>query len=84
MSTKKPTFLEVHCEKILVASFSLLLVSARVWQLLFLQIDVKVGSESVGLVDLEQKLDKKEREVSQKLEPTAPLQIEMAVERRDR
>ena len=77
MSTKKPTFLEVHCEKILVAIFSLLLVSAIVWQLLFLQIGVKVGSESVGLVDLEQKLDKKEREVSQKLEPTAPLQIEI-------
>lgn len=77
MSTKKPTFFEVHCEKILVAILSLFLVSITVWQLVFLQIDVKVGSESVGLVELEKKLEKKDREVSQKLDPTNPLQIEI-------
>lgn len=77
MSTKKPTFFEVHCEKILVAILSLFLVSITVWQLVFLQIDVKVGSESVGLVELEKKLEKKDLEVSQKLDPTNPLQIEI-------
>ncbi len=82
MSTKKPTYFEVHCEKILVAIASLLLVSVTVWQLVFLQIDVKVGSESVGLVDLEKKLEKKERDVSQKLDPSAPLQIEIPEQKR--
>ncbi|MDA1262746.1 MAG: hypothetical protein O3B75_07585 [Planctomycetota bacterium] len=77
MSTKKPSFVEIHCEKILTAVIGLLLVSVLVWQILFLNINVKVGTENVSLGNLGEKLEKKSQVVSKKLDPNSPLQLEI-------
>lgn len=77
MSSKKTNFIELHCEKILVVIAGLLLAVIAVWQLAVLSIDVKVGSETVSLQTLQEKLVRKEREVAAKLESDSPSALEL-------
>lgn len=81
MSSKKPSLLESHCEKILVATLGLFLVVVIIWQLVFQQINIKVGSSTVTLGEIESKLVDKERVVSNKLDPSSPSPLEIPEKR---
>ncbi len=77
MSSKRPNIVELHCEKMLVGIVGLFLVAVAVWQIVFVQIQVKVGSERVALPALQEKLERKEGDLSRKLDPSgaSPLDI---------
>lgn len=77
MSAKKVSFLELHCEKIVVAVVALGLVGVVVWQTLFVAVQVKVGSETLSLDGLSEKLAAKETDLARKLAPDNPSPIEL-------
>lgn len=77
MSAKKASFLELHCEKIVVAVVALGLVTVVVWQILFVAVQVKVGNETLSLNELSEKLAAKETDLARKLEPDNPSPIEL-------
>ena len=81
MSSKKISLLESHCEKILVATLGLFLVVVIIWQLLFQQINIKVGSSTVTLGEIENKLVDKERTVANKLDLSSPCPLEIPEKR---
>ncbi len=80
MSSKQPNVLERHCEKVLAVSFAVILVGVIVWQLIFFEMRVKVGSDSVPLQQLNEKLAQKETDLSRKLGASgdSPLELPQA------
>ena len=72
MSSKRPSFIELHCEKLLVIVAGLALAFVTLQQLVFMGVGVKVGSETLSLNAVEERLRRKEADLSSKLDIDAP------------
>lgn len=81
MSVKRPNTLEMHCEKILVLFAGVLCVGVLIWQFLFYGIEVKIGSSTVSLAQLHEKLSSVDSSVTAKLDPAGISPIEIPVKK---
>lgn len=68
MSVKKTSFIELHCEKLLLCSMVLLLLGIGVWQFAFLHTEVKVGNKSQDIVQLHKALVEKTKAIQKKMD----------------
>ncbi len=67
MSVKETSFIESHCEKLLLVSLVVLLLGIGVWQLAFLHTEVKVGDKSEDIAQLHKSLIEKTEAIKKKM-----------------
>ena len=77
MSSKKTSFIESHFEKMLAVLAGLLFVSITFWQLFILTVGVKVGSETINLQDLNEKIVEKQKDLEDNLSLDKPSPLEL-------
>ena len=77
MSSKRPSFIELHCEKLLAVLLGVALAGITVWQLVFLSVGVKVGTETLSIQDIRGRIERQEQALSKKLDRDAPVPLEL-------
>ncbi len=68
MSSKKISFLEQNCEKLLTAGAGVALAGVVVWQLVFAQVRVDAGGESLSIEELGDRVGKRTESFNAKLD----------------